>query len=142
VPFTFLPSPFDGFGVVTNFTYIDAGKLAVTEGAPPVPVPGVSKRSYNLSGYYEKYGFGARVSYTYRSSYVVDAASYFGDGQYNRPYGQLDASLSYDISRNFSVSLDATNINKAAVQSYDIYGVGRGFENIGRRFTGGVHAKF
>lgn len=142
VPLSFLPSPFDGFGVMANYTYLDVGKLAVNDGGPKLPVPGVSKNSYNLTAYYEKGGFGFRVAYNYRSGFTVDQNSYFGDGDFGRSYGQLDASLNYDINKMVAVHLDATNINEAAVRNYDVYGISRGFEDVGRRVTGGVRVKF
>jgi hypothetical protein len=54
--FDFLPAPFDGFGVLTNYTYMD------THGG--TPLQGASKNNDTASMYYEKGWFGGRVSYT------------------------------------------------------------------------------
>lgn len=142
LPFTFLPGPFSGLGVIANYTYIDAGGAVVTLGQPAVPLPGVSKHSYNLVGYYEKGPFSARLAYNYRSKFVVDAASTFGDGEYGRGYGQLDASINVDVLEDVSVTLEAQNIANAAVRSINSFGYLRGYENVGPRYTAGVRAKF
>jgi iron complex outermembrane recepter protein len=137
-PFTFLPSPFDGFGTIANLTYIDAGKLATEVGGTPKTLPGVSKISYNLTGYYEKAGFGAYVSYNYRDGYRRDADNYFGDGSKVESYGQLDLSLSYKLTKNLSVTSAVTNVTNAAVKAVNDAGYGRGYEFAGRRVTLGM----
>ena len=112
VPFTFLPGPFDGLGVLGNFTYLDLGDVVVTEGQPAIPISGASTRSYNIAGHYEQSGFGIRASYNYRNGFVVDPVSTFGDGDVQRAYGQLDISASYDINRMITLNADITNATK------------------------------
>ena len=46
--FDFLPAPFDGFGIIANYTYSDSKDNA------GFPLVAVSKNSYNLVGLYEK----------------------------------------------------------------------------------------
>ncbi|MBC7730476.1 MAG: TonB-dependent receptor, partial [Bacteriovorax sp.] len=140
-PFTFLPSPFNGVGMIANLTYIDAGKLATSVGGTPKSLPGVSKLTYNLTGYFEKGGFGAYVSYNYRDAYRADATNfvdYFSDGSTVKPYGQWDLSTSYKFSKTFSVTGAVTNLNNAAVKAVNDAGYGRGYEVTGRRITVGV----
>ncbi|PZU08259.1 MAG: hypothetical protein DI605_13590 [Sphingomonas sp.] len=142
VPLTFLPGLLDGFGIVANFTYLDAGAAATVEGGPPLPLPGVSKYSYNLVGYYEKGPFSARLAYNYRSRFVNSATSNFGDGSYGQSYGQLDFSTSFDITPQVGITIEGLNLTDSAVRTTNAYGYGRGYENVGRRFTAGVRAKF
>jgi iron complex outermembrane receptor protein len=40
---------------------------------------------------------------------------------YTAPYGQLDMSASYDITRNFSVFFDAINLTSASQRQYGRY---------------------
>ncbi len=142
VPLTFLPGFLNGFGVIANFTYLDAGKAATVQSGPPLPLPGVSKYSYNLVGYYEKGPFSARLAYNYRSGFVNTTTSNFGDGSYGQSYGQMDFSTSFDITKSVGITVEGQNLTDSAVRTQNEYGYGRGYENVGRRFTAGVRAKF
>jgi iron complex outermembrane receptor protein len=104
--FTFLPSPFDGFGVLTNYTYMD------THG--PTPLQGASKNNYTASFYYEKGPFGGRVAYTYRGKFFVDVEGNSQDTRIQQSFGTLDANLTYSIGEHASVVVEATNILQAA----------------------------
>jgi iron complex outermembrane recepter protein len=123
---TFLPSPLDGLGVSANYTYARSDTPLINSITNErLPLPNLSRHSYNLVGYFEKYGFGARVAYNWRSSAFLDtAAANQGGPRLARPYGQLDLSVNYDISKNISVSLEAFNVTDA-VQRVD-----RGFEGL------------
>ncbi len=140
--FTFLPAPFDNFGAVVNYTYVDASELVVTQGSPAVPLSGVSKNAYNLIGFYEAPRFGVRLAYNYRSGYVVDPLSYFGDGDFRKAYGQLDASAVYHVIPNFDLSLEALNITNNALIDVDKYGINRGYETDGTTVLFGARYKF
>jgi len=140
--FTFLPAPFNNFGAVINYTYVDASDLVVTQGAPAVPLSGVSKNTYNLVGFYEASKFGVRVAYNYRSSYVVDPLSYFGDGDFRKAYGQVDASAVYHVFPHFDLSLEALNITNNALIDVDKYGINRGYETDGTTVLLGGRYRF
>lgn len=115
--FDFLPGPLSGFGVQANYTYVDSKAPNPSAGAIPgapisVPLEGLSKNSYNLVGIYEKYGLSARVAYNWRDDYVRTTSA-SGTGNlpiYDRAFGQLDASISYDVTPNITASVDATNL--------------------------------
>lgn len=141
-PLTFLPSPFDGFGLIANYTFVDADDLPFVAGGPALPLPGVSKNNYNLVLYYEKAGFGARASYNYRDKFVVDSSSFFGDGQFTNSFKQLDLSASYAFNKNLEVHVEALNVLDAAIVNVNKFGINRGFEDFGRRITGGVRLRF
>ncbi|MET3665107.1 TonB-dependent receptor [Caulobacter sp. 1776] len=141
-PLTFLPGPFDDFGVIANFTYISADDVATVQGGPALALPGVSKYSYNLVGYYENGRLSARLAYNFRSKFVNATASTFGDGSYAHSYGQLDFSAGYDLTKSISLTLDGQNLTDSARIDQNVYGYARGYENVGRRFTAGVRAKF
>jgi TonB-dependent receptor len=117
--FDFLPSPLDGFGVQANYTFVDSkapGPIAGTD----VPLQGLSKNSYNIVGFFEKWGFRARVAYNYRDDYV-ETTSGPGSGAlpvFSAPFGVLDASIGYNINEHIDISIDGTNLLKTASQSY------------------------
>lgn len=141
-PFSFLPGILSGFGTILNYTYVTAGDLPFAQGGPALPLPGVSKNNYNIVLYYEKGGFSIRGAYNYRDRFVVDTNSFFGDGQFTQPFKQLDASTSLDITAKVQLHAEAVNLLGASVVNVNRFGINRGFEDYGRRFTGGVRVRF
>lgn len=115
-PFTFLASPWDGFGVQANYTYVVSRTHVSGE---PTQFPGSSKNNVNVSTYYEKYGFSARVAYSYRSQYL----SAFNDGnQITRAESRVDASISERITPNLEVIVTGTNLTGSNRSVYDELG--------------------
>ncbi len=126
--FDSLPSPFDGFGIQANYTYIDSeltGSIGTNTdgtGYGDLPAEGISEQSYNLIGMYEKAGFYARLAWNWRSEYLVAVGANGFNGNtngvnwrlpvYNDDYGQLDLSLGYNINDNFSVNFEVSNLTK------------------------------
>jgi TonB-dependent receptor len=108
--FDFLPSPFDGFGVYTNYTYADSSAdLPVGQGR--TELPGTSRHNYNVALAYEKYGLNARLSYNYRSKFIQEFA--VGDSDFNVFWddrSSLDFSASYRIGSQWRVFAEVNNI--------------------------------
>lgn len=136
--FDFLPAPFDGFGIIANYTYSDS------EDSSGFPLVAVSKHSYNLIGLYEKGPFSARLAYNYRSEAVFEFSE--SRPSFIAPLSQLDAQIGFDITKNVALSLQAQNLlprrsatveysnfNRTAINSYAL---------AERRFSIGVRAKF
>ncbi len=99
-----------GFGFQTNATYVDGHEAS---GAPMV---GTSKWTYNLVGYYEGYGASVRLAYTYRSNFLVGLDRSTAENQDG--YGSLDASASYQVTKNVVLTLDALNITNNILKYY------------------------
>lgn len=118
--FDSLPDWAQGFGVQVNVTYIDA-EIQQNDGAggltyQPITdqLNGVSKWNYNIVGIYERYGATVRLSYNDRSSFRA-TQQFRGDDIYverARPAGRLDLSLAYNISDDFAIFGDWTNITR------------------------------
>ncbi|MBE1159568.1 TonB-dependent receptor [Dyella acidiphila] len=101
-----------GFGLRANYTYSDGSTH--TGGWLPYN----SKDAYTIAPYFEKGPYSASVSYNYRSAYlaggyVAGAASTYVDG-----FKELDASAAYQVSKNFSVSLDMLNLLNSKYYAY------------------------
>jgi TonB-dependent receptor len=112
-PFTFLPSPWDGLGVQGNYTYVDGHFDADPAAqAPAGGFPGASKNNYNVIGYFDKYGFEARIASTYRSRYVTTLGT-SGTSTYTDALQTLDASLSYKINAHLKVMASGSNLTGA-----------------------------
>lgn len=116
----FLPAPFDNLGIQANYTYVDSSTPlidAIT--GERLPLPGLSRDSYTLIGYYEDDIFSVRAAYTYRSEYlnsVGGAAS--GGNNYVAGRGQLDASAQINLTPNLRLTVEGINLTKAIDRQY------------------------
>ncbi|EJL34337.1 TonB-dependent receptor [Novosphingobium sp. AP12] len=120
--FDFLPGPLSGLGMQANFTYVDsqAPSPAISGPSISVPLELLSKYNYNLVGMYEKGPFSLRVAYNWRSKYV-ETTSGNGSGNlpiFNKPFGQLDASMTYNVTPNFAFTIDAVNLTNTMRSTY------------------------
>ena len=131
-----------GLGLFGNATYIDAPEVPAEENGLPFPLPGVSKYSYNVGAYFEKWGLGARTYYNWRDKYETGQDNYFGDREFQIAYGQLDGSISYDVTKFATISFDFENILNSAQKWVNNFGLARGWLENGRLFTLGVRARF
>lgn len=122
-PFSFLAAPWNGFGIQANYTYV-MSKFTKNDPRITFGFPGSSKHNVNLIAYYEKYGFSARVAYTYRSAYF----NAFGDGGgyrtafagFTRGEKQVDASVSYALTPKIDVSVSGSNLTRTTRSDYNI----------------------
>ncbi|WP_343685112.1 TonB-dependent receptor [Asticcacaulis sp.] len=126
--FTFLPDFWSGFGVQANVTYLDGTNQlprVLGEADRQVQIPGLSKWTYNLTGFYEKDGFSARLSYNSRSEYVNDYNRNTNEEQYagqlTRDVTRLDLSASYDLSDRVSIVGNVSNLLGEPFNSYRYY---------------------
>ncbi|MBN8887474.1 MAG: TonB-dependent receptor [Rudaea sp.] len=141
-PFTFLPGVFKDLGAQANYTYIKADPIVVTEGQAPVPLSGVSKNSYNVGVYYENPTFGVHVLYNYRSGFVADPSSYFGDGDFGKSFGTVDVSANYNFNQWVSATASISNLTNEPLRNVTKYGISRNYELDGTRYTLGVRVSF
>ena len=117
VPFTFLHGPLDGFGIEANYTYVEGKSRFFAPPEPENALPGSSRHNVNVTGYYEKYGFSARASYTYRSTYLLGVRQ-FDHADIVRTAASIDASVSQEITPNLSVIVGGTNLNRSKEQHF------------------------
>jgi len=116
-----LPGFLANFGVQANYTYADSETPLIDEltGAR-LPLPGLSKDSYSLVGYYEDERFSARLAYTHRSEYLFQVQQAVNAGsRFNDAFGQLDASASFNISAAARLTFEAQNLTKSVNRQFD-----------------------
>lgn len=150
IPFGEFIHAIDGFGVTGGFSYTKT-RISPNPGAPPEDIPGYSKWVANGTAYFEKWGFSARGSIRYRSTFVGEVSG-FGASRVRRralPETIIDAQIGYEFQpgtflQNVSVFLQGQNLTdeRFATQNpnaplqiidYQIYG---------RRFLMGATLKF
>lgn len=118
VQFTFLPAPFDGFGLSANYTYVDGHATAPDFRPGEIPLFFQSHDVATAQLFYEKYGFAARVAYSYRSAYLDTLGSDPASDEYTDANGQLDVHVSYQLTPQVTVFGDGTNLTDAPWRRY------------------------
>ena len=139
-----LPAPWDGLGIITNYTYIDSGSDFLNEltGAA-YGIPGLSENTINFTLFYEKGPWIGRVSYNYRDDFNDSIADGQGHPKFVDSYDQWDASFGYAVNDNISIMLEGINLTDENVYYYNLLGTST-MEHIvqathaGRRFQAGV----
>lgn len=114
----FLPGFWKGFGGAFNYsrTKIDGTDTAGNK----ITLPSVSKNNINVIGYYEADKFGIRLVYNWRDKYDLAAGnSFVGDARTVKARSQLDASASYQLTKDLTVSVDAFNLTDATRSEYE-----------------------
>ncbi|AQR63077.1 hypothetical protein BZG35_16505 [Brevundimonas sp. LM2] len=114
--FTFLPSPFDGFGFSANGTLVDS-EVEVFGRTGDIPFFRQSDTLGNVALYYEKYGFSARLALAHRSDYI-DALNAPGLDLHVAERNQLDFKASYEIRDGLEIFGSVLNINDVPLQTY------------------------
>lgn len=84
-----------------------------------------SPHSYNVTLFYEKYGLSARARYTWRDAFrTLDTAggaslnSTFGFPVVTEARGQLNASLSYDVTPFLNIGVEGVNLTRSNIRQY------------------------
>jgi TonB-dependent receptor len=121
--FDFLPNFWKNFGARTAFTYVESGGTRNIAANPydaqqrdnsalnGYPLEGLSKTSYNAEVYYSTDLFEARLAYNWREKYVLTmAAANLNIPAWADDYGQLDASVHFNVRPNMKVGLQAVNL--------------------------------
>jgi iron complex outermembrane recepter protein len=124
-----------GFGVTGNYTFTDA------EADSGDPLPGASRDTFNVSGYFENPLVSARLSYTYRSEFFVtfDRSTHLNQDSLS----SLDASLVVNILDSLALTFDGINLtDEKIVQFADTPNNPRGIYDNGRTYYAGVRFKF
>ena len=122
--FDFLPAPFSGLGVLANYTYADSstgfGNNPSFAGQT-FSYTGLSKNVYNLVGYYERGPASVRLSYNFRSDYLLEPQFGFFSGPRSvNDYAQIDLSASYALNEAVVLTFAATNLgNERYNRFYD-----------------------
>jgi len=142
--FDFLPEPFQGFGVLANFTYQkDKGfKQPNLITGEALTFPGLSRKSYNVSFYYENEKVSARASYNWRGDWLITPVGRGNWPEFNKAFGTLDASASYNVNDNITLFVEGVNLTDEVRQEYNADARYIGNETFGSRYYFGVRAKF
>lgn len=138
-----LPGLWSGFGAGANYTLVASQTNQGAGATSSCGLPGLSKHSFNINGFYEKYGIQARLAYNWRSSYLIVCNGEQGAPETQAAYGQLDFSSSYEFAKGFQVYFQGVNLLGATQRAYSI--ITERFlklDDTGTELFAGVRAKF
>lgn len=138
--FKSLPAPFDGLGVLANYTYTDTE--ATYSPTLKDEMVNVAKNSFNLTAFYEKDRFAARASYSWVDDVLQDVGGAGLSALNDKAFGSLDASVSYKITPQITAAIEAQNLTDAAQWQFIKGGWFGGYTKYGRTVSVGLRAKF
>ncbi|CEH70548.1 TonB-dependent receptor [Xanthomonas citri pv. citri] len=131
LPLELIFAPLEGFGIQASATFNDSDvkirdpESASSVGDGEISLPGLSKRVYNLTAYYEHKGFEARVSQRRRSDFIGEIGNFNGNRTLRYVVGEniTDAQISYNFSEASSLSgltllLQASNLSNSPYRTY------------------------
>ncbi|MCH8615268.1 TonB-dependent receptor [Sphingomonas sp. SM33] len=155
-----LASFLDGFGVLGSYSKTKSNLNPTDNSGEDVRIPGLSGTVYNLTGYYEKYGFQARISYRYRSPFKGEVVQLFTNRGFTQILAdkQVDAQVGYDFAetsdlKGFGVLFQVYNLTNSPYRTR--IGLDQGgpttanggtfietYEKYGRQYLLGFNYKF
>ena len=142
LPFDLFLDALNGFGMNGSISQTESG-IAIPgniagSSAMNITLPGLSKTVWQVTGYFEKYGFSARVASRYRSNYVGEITDFAGDRalEYVRHEQITDFQTGYDFQsgplKGLGVVFQIDNLTntpfidyvgvQARVRDYETYG--------------------
>jgi len=114
----------DGFGVTGSLsktkTNLKTKNFADANETVAARIPGLSGTVYNLTGYFEKYGFQARLSYRYRSAFKGEVTGLYTVRTFSEILAdkQVDAQVGYTFPegtrlQNLGILLQVYNLTNS-----------------------------
>jgi TonB-dependent receptor len=114
--FTFLPKPFDGFGLDTNITYVSSnGEVRPGDGHS---LPGTSPITYNVAGFYEDHGLQVRLAAQYVAHSLYQVGGSRPTDQFEDSRFTLDFTSSYEFSDNWVWYFNVRNLTNAPLRIF------------------------
>lgn len=142
----------DGFGLTGNYTSNETDIRSNSGGNSPLP--GFSGETWSLATFYEKNGFQARVSYSYRDATYSDVAGLFATRSFTSilENSHVDAQVGYEFQdgpmKGLAIQLQAYNLTN---EPYETTGgnlltsttlLPETYEEYGTKYLFGVRYKF
>lgn len=153
--------PLTGLGVQgsLSFTWSNLNPTDSMDANQKVRIPGLSKTVYNITGYYERDGFQARVSQRYRSAFKGEVVQLYATRGYTEILSdkQVDAQIGYTIQEgqleNLGFLFQVNNLtdspyrtrlglDNGGTKTSDGSSLPETYEKFGRQFLFGMNYRF
>jgi TonB-dependent receptor len=101
-----------GFGVQANYTYVKSNLAFNNAGSGnQFALVGLSD-SANVIGIFENDKWSIRAAYNWRDEFLSSVTDQAGSNpQYVEPYGQVDLSVGYNLTKNLTLQFEGINLN-------------------------------
>jgi iron complex outermembrane receptor protein len=156
VPLEQFTPALEGFGITASASFNDSSikirdpESASSVGGGDIDLPGLSKRVYNFTAYYERAGFEARVSQRKRSDFIGEIGNFNGNRTLRYVVGEdiVDAQMGYTFGegslKGLGLLLQVSNLTNSAYRTYFSGSKDRPLEYIewGRTYLIGLNYKF
>ncbi len=125
--FSKLPAPFDGLGFSGNFTYVDSKvqiRDSLTNGGLPASysaLPGTSKFTYNIAGFYEAHKVQLRLALLHVDAAIFQVGGADGLDVFEDARTTLDLTTSYQVLPHMAVYFNAKNLLNTPLRYYEGY---------------------
>lgn len=140
----------DGFGLTGGVSYTESS-IQPTPGDSSDDLPGYSKWVANGTAYFEKWGFNARASVRYRSSFIGEVSGFGANRVRRRAKAEtiVDAQVGYDFQdssplHGLSLFIQGQNLTDAPFITYNPGDERQiiDYQTYGRRYMAGFNYKF
>ncbi len=125
--FTHLPGLLDGLGFSGNVTYVDSKvqiRDSLTNGGLPASysaLPGTSKFTYNIAGFYEAHKVQLRLALLHVDATIFQVGSADGLDVFEDARTTLDLTSSYQVLPHMAVYFNAKNLLNTPLRYYEGY---------------------
>ncbi|RZJ04348.1 MAG: TonB-dependent receptor [Brevundimonas sp.] len=149
VPFDIFWAPLEGFGATFSASYTESD-IIPNPGSPSTPLPGLSEKVGNLTVYYERNGFQARVSNRYRSEFLGELSG-VGTDRIQRMVDAesvVDAQIGYEFQsgrfEGLSLLAQVNNLTDEQFKTFENNDPRRviDYQQYGRTFLLGVNYRY
>ncbi|SDA22294.1 TonB-dependent receptor [Sphingomonas sp. NFR15] len=140
--FTFLPKPFDGFGIGVNATYVDS-EIILHGGGRRQLLPATSKWTWNAAAYYEARGLQLRLSAQYVGANLFGIGDSPATDVYQDARTTLDFTSSLEVRKGIRLYFNVKNLTNERYRIYEAdktRPIQREFYD--KTFEGGIKFKF
>lgn len=128
---------FYGFGLITNYTYVQ-GERKNPETGESVDIPGNSDHTANLTAYFENQWLNSRLAYNYRTEFATGVGEEITDS-----YGQWDINIAVNVAENMALVFEAINLTDEVIYTYERNQFAPvGIYKNGRRLYAGIRVNY
>jgi iron complex outermembrane receptor protein len=149
VPFDLFWAPLEGFGMTFSASYTESD-IIPNPGSPSTPLPGLSEKVGNLTFYYERNGFQARISDRYRSEFLGELSG-VGTDRIQRMVDAesvVDAQIGYEFQsgrlEGLSLLAQVNNLTDEQFKTFENDDPRRviDYQQYGRTFLVGINYRY
>jgi len=149
VPFDLVWEPLEGFGATFSASWTDSN-IIPNPGNPSSPLPGLSENVSNLTVYYERAGFQARISNRYRSEFLGELSG-VGTDRIQRMVDAesvVDAQIGYEFQsgplEGLSALFQVNNLTDEQFKTFENNDPRRviDYQQYGRTYLVGINYRY